>query len=164
MLTSSSRWASTAARNVCRQSLFLRTYSSGGSVNTLVVVEHHNGKIVGSTFNAISAAQKLGGSVTAIVAGENPDAAASTIAKVPGVAKVIVAKDASYEHGLPEAHAPLYVAAQKAGNFTHLVAPHSAFGKNVMPRVAALLDVAQVSDVTSVESPDTFVRPIYAGA
>ena len=83
--------------------------------------------------------------------------------QMAGVTKVIVAQNECYDHNLPEVYSPLIVAAQKAGSFTHVVAAHSAFGKNVLPRVAAVLDVAQVSDVLAVESPDTFVRSIYAG-
>lgn len=101
--------------------------------------------------------------MTALVAGENPDPVVGQLVGVQGVSKVVVAKDKAYEHGLPEVYAPLLVAAQKAGGFTHIVAGHTAFGKNVMPRAAAKLDVAQVSDVMAVEGPDTFVRPIYAG-
>ncbi len=101
--------------------------------------------------------------MTALVAGEDPDPIASEISKIKSVSKVLVAKDKVYEHGIAEVYAPLLASTQKQFKFTHLVAPHSAFGKNVMPRVAALLDVAQVSDIIDIESPDTFVRPIYAG-
>lgn len=133
-------------------------------MSSLVLVEHKDGKVNSATLNAITAATKLGGPVTALVAGENPDAVVDQLVKVEGVSKVVVAKDKAYEHGLPEVYAPLLVAAQKAGGFTHVVAAHTAFGKNVMPRAAAKLDVAQVSDVMAVESADTFVRPIYAGS
>jgi electron transfer flavoprotein alpha subunit len=135
-------------------------------LSSLVVVEHKGGKVVGSTLNAISAASKLGGPVSALVAGDKDDgtdAVAQTIAKTQGVTKVIVAKDARLANGLPETHAPVIVAAAKAGHFTHVLASHSAYGKNVLPRAAALLDVAQVSDIIAVESEDTFQRPIYAG-
>ncbi|KAJ3092227.1 hypothetical protein HK102_009541 [Quaeritorhiza haematococci] len=132
-------------------------------LSSLLVVEHRDGKVVPSTLNAITAASKLGGPVSALVAGSSPEGVAEQVAKVAGVEKVIVAKDQLYEHTLPELYAPLVVAAAKAGNFTHVLAAHSAMGKNVMPRVAALLDVAQVSDIVSVESADTFTRPIYAG-
>lgn len=101
--------------------------------------------------------------MTALVAGENPEQVASEVSKIKGVSKVLLANDKIYEHGIAEVYAPLLVSTQKQLNFTHLVASHSAFGKNIMPRVAALLDVAQVSDVIDIESPDTFVRPIYAG-
>ncbi|ORY91417.1 hypothetical protein BCR43DRAFT_558959 [Syncephalastrum racemosum] len=141
-----------------------RFYATGaGSVNSLLVVEHKNGKIGGATLNALSAASKLGGSVTALVAGDAPEAVAQAVAKYAGVSKVLTAKDAAYANGLPENFAPLLAEVQKKHGFTHLIAGHTAFGKNIMPRAAALLDVAAVSDITGVESEDTFVRPIYAG-
>lgn len=116
-----------------------------------------------STLNALTAASKLGGSVTALVAGDAPDTVAGEVAKLSGVSKVLVAKDAAFAHALPESHASLLAETQKKLGFTHLVASHTAFGKNIMPRAAALLDVAQISDIIGVESADTFVRPIYAG-
>ena len=126
-------------------------------------VEHRNGKLASSTLNAITAAQKLGGSVTALVAGSNPDAVAQSVAKIAGISKVLVSKNDQYEKSLPETLAPLLAETTKKGGYTHLVASHSAVGKNVMPRVAALLDVAQVSDITAIEGEDTFQRTIYAG-
>ncbi|CAG8442911.1 4685_t:CDS:2 [Ambispora gerdemannii] len=132
-------------------------------ISTLLLVEHKDNALAVSTLNALTAAKKLGGSVTALIAGENPDSIAKTVSKLDGVSKVLVAKDKVYEHGLPEVYAPLLTTAQKKLNFTHLVASHSAFGKNILPRVAALLDVAQISDVIDIESPEIFVRPIYAG-
>lgn len=129
----------------------------------MVVVEHKSGAVAAPTLNAITAASKLGGDVTALVAGSAPEEVAKSVANVQGVSKVLVAKHDAYAHALPETLAPLIVAATKAGNFSHVVAPHSAFGKNVLPRAAAMLDVNQVSDVTGIESEDTFVRPIYAG-
>ncbi|RKP10288.1 electron transfer flavo protein alpha-subunit [Thamnocephalis sphaerospora] len=142
---------------------FLRGYATAGDVSSLVIVEHKDGQIAPSTLNALSAAAKLGGQVHALVAGSSSDAVADQVAKLAPVSKVLVASDAAYDHGLPEVHAPLIVAAQKAGSYSHVVVAHSAFGKNVLPRAAALLDVAQVSDITGVESADTFVRPFYAG-
>jgi electron transfer flavoprotein alpha subunit len=129
----------------------------------LVIVEHKDGKIAPSTLNALSAAAKLGGSVHALVAGSSSDGVADQVAKLAPVSKVLVASDAAYDHGLAENNASLIVATQKSGNYSHIVVAHSAFGKNVLPRAAAQLDVAQVSDVTSVESADTFTRPFYAG-
>lgn len=129
-------------------------------------MEHKDGKVVSSTLNTISAATKLGFPVSALVAGaktEVTDAVAKAVASTAGISKVIVAKDDKFDRGLPETHAPLIVAAAKAGGFSHVLASHSAYGKNVMPRAAALLDVAQVSDIIAIESPDTFQRPIYAG-
>ncbi|KAG0233164.1 hypothetical protein B0O80DRAFT_476684 [Mortierella sp. GBAus27b] len=140
-----------------------RGYASAGNVSTLLLVEHKDNKVAGSTLNALTAASKLGGSVTALVAGNAPDAVAGEVAKLSGVSKVLVAKNDAYAHALPESHASLLVEAQKKLGFTHLIASHSAFGKNIMPRAAALLDVAQISDITGIESADTFVRPIYAG-
>jgi hypothetical protein len=134
--------------------------------STLVLVEHKDGKVVSSTLNTISAASKLGFPVSALVAGAKSDvtdAVAKAVASTAGISKVIVAKDDKFDRGLPETHAPLIVAATKAGNFSHVLASHSAYGKNVLPRAAALLDVAQVSDIIAIESPDTFQRPIYAG-
>ncbi|KAG0236796.1 Electron transfer flavoprotein alpha-subunit [Actinomortierella wolfii] len=140
-----------------------RGYASSRNVSTLLFVEHKDNKVAPSTLNAMSAASALGGSVTALVAGSAPEAVVGEVAKLKGVSKVLVAKDAAHEHPLPETQASLVVEAQKKHGFTHVVASHSAFGKNIMPRVAALLDVAQVSDITAVEGEDTFVRPIYAG-
>jgi electron transfer flavoprotein alpha subunit len=153
-------------RRILCQGLLQATLKGSRLLSSLVVVEHKAGKVIGSTLNAISAASKLGGPVSALVAGDKDagtDAVAQSIAKTQGISKVIVAKDAKLAHGLPETHAPVIVAAAKAGNFTHVLASHSAYGKNVLPRAAALLDVAQVSDIIAVESEDTFQRPIYAG-
>ncbi|KAF9904346.1 hypothetical protein BX616_001334 [Lobosporangium transversale] len=140
-----------------------RTYATSGNVSTLLLVEHKDNKVAASTLNALTAASKLGGSITALVAGNAPDTVVSEVAKLSGVSKILVAKSDAFTHALPESHATLLVETQKKHGFTHLVASHSAFGKNVMPRAAAILDVAQVSDITGVESADTFVRPIYAG-
>lgn len=113
--------------------------------------------------NALTAAKKLGGSVTALVAGEAPEGVAKEVAKLEGVSKVLTAKDAAYAHALPEDIAPLLAEVQAKNGFTHLITGHTAGGKNVFPRAAALLDVAAISDITAIESEDTFVRPIYAG-
>ncbi|KAF9577915.1 Electron transfer flavoprotein alpha-subunit, partial [Lunasporangiospora selenospora] len=139
-----------------------RGYATTGNVSTLLLVEHKDNKIAASTLNALSAASALGGPVTAIVAGNAPETVVGEVAKLNGVSKVLIAKDEAYAHPLPETTASLLVETQKKLGFTHLVASHSAFGKNVMPRAAALLDVAQISDITAVNSEDTFVRPIYA--
>ena len=128
-----------------------------------MIVEHKDNKISPASLNTITAASKIGGSISALVSGSSPDSIASSVASIPGISKVIVAKEKAYDHGLAEIHAPLIAATVQAGSFTHVLASHSAYGKNVMPRTAALLDVAQVSDVISIESEDTFVRPIYAG-
>ena len=130
-------------------------------MSILVIADHDNQHLKSGVTNAIAAAQKIGGDIHVLVAGSGCGAAASAAAAVAGVAKVLVADAAHYAGGVPENLAPLIVGLAK--NYSHLLVPSSASGKNVMPRVAALLDVAQISDVMSVESPDTFVRPIYAG-
>ena len=127
----------------------------------LVLAEHDNQQLKPGVTNAVAAAQKIGGEVHILVAGSACSAAASAAAQVAGVSKVLVADASHYAAGLPENLAPLLV--NLAKNYSHLLASASAYGKNVMPRVAALLDVAQISEIISVESPDTFVRPIYAG-
>ncbi|KAF9576602.1 Electron transfer flavoprotein alpha-subunit [Mortierella alpina] len=140
-----------------------RGYASSGNVSALLLIEHKDNKVAASTLNALTAASHLGGGVTALVAGNAPDTVVSEVSKLAGVSKVLVAKDAAYTHALPESHAALLVEIVKAQGFTHLIASHSAFGKNIMPRAAALLDVAQISDITAINGDDTFVRPIYAG-
>ncbi|KAG0340663.1 hypothetical protein BG004_006328 [Podila humilis] len=140
-----------------------RGYATSGNVSTLLLVEHKDNKIAASTLNALTAASTLGGSVTALVAGNTPETIVGEVAKLAGVSKVLVAKDAAFANALPETVSSLVVETQKEHGFTHVIAAHSAFGKNVLPRAAALLDVAQVSDITAIESADTFVRPIYAG-
>ena len=127
----------------------------------LIIAEHDNASLKSATGNAISAAQKIGGDISILVAGHQCQAAAAAAAKIDGVKKILVADAAHYGHGLGENLASLIVSL--ASSYSHLVAPATTSGKNVMPRVAALLDVAQVSDVIAVESADTFVRPIYAG-
>lgn len=132
-------------------------------LSTLAVLEQREGKLNMSSLASISAAQKLGGSVHGFVAGSNVKSVADEAAKVKGLEKVIFVDNSAYDKGLPENWAPLLVENIKKGGYTHVFAGHSAFGKNLMPRVAALLDVQQISDITAVESEDTFVRPIYAG-
>jgi electron transfer flavoprotein alpha subunit len=127
----------------------------------LVIAEHDNQGVKKATRNAIAAAQKLGGEIHVLVAGANAAAAAKAAADIAGVAKALHADAAHLEAFLAENVAALTVAVAKS--YTHLLAPATSNGKNVMPRVAALLDVQQISDVISVESADTFIRPIYAG-
>jgi electron transfer flavoprotein alpha subunit len=127
----------------------------------LVVAEHDNKSLKGSTLNTVAAAAAIGGEIHVLVAGSNAKPAAEAAAKIAGIAKVLLAEDAVYEHPLAEDLAALVV--KLAPGYSHVLAPASSFGKNVMPRVAALLDVAQISDISGVVSPDTFVRPIYAG-
>jgi electron transfer flavoprotein alpha subunit len=130
-------------------------------MSVLVIAEHDNAKLNPATLHAVTAAQKIGGELHILVAGSNAAAVADEAAKVGGVAKVLLADDAAYANRLPENLAKLLVGL--AGNYSHLVATATATGKNVMPRAAALLDVQQISDISGVESADTFVRPIYAG-
>lgn len=130
-------------------------------MTTLVIAEHDNATLKSGTTNAIAAASKIGGDVHVLVAGQGAAAAAQAAAKISGVAKVLHAENPAFAAGLPENLAPFVKGL--AGSYSHLLAPATAFGKNLMPRVAALLDVAQISDIIAVESPDTFVRPIYAG-
>ncbi len=127
----------------------------------LVIAEHDNTLLKSGVTNAITAAAKMGGDVHVLVAGQGAAAAAQAAARVSGVAKVLLADSAALAGGLPENLAPFVK--DLAANYSHIVASASAFGKNFMPRVAALLDVAQISDIIAVDSPDTFVRPIYAG-
>ena len=127
----------------------------------LVIAEHNNGVLGAATLNTVAAAQKIGGDVAVLVAGQNVGAVAEAAAKVAGVARVLVADDAACAHQLPENIAPLVVSI--AQNFTHLLAPATTNGKNYLPRVAALLDVDQISEIVEVLSADTFKRPIYAG-
>jgi electron transfer flavoprotein alpha subunit len=131
-------------------------------MSTLVIAEHDGRHVKSGTLNTVSAAKKIGGDVALLIAGLNCKAAAEAAAKISGVAKVLVADAPHYGDQLAENLAALAVSL--AGGYTHMLAPASPFGKNVMPRIAALLDVAQISDIVAVESPDTFVRPIYAGS
>ena len=126
----------------------------------LVIADHDNAAIRPATLNTVSAAARLG-DVTVLVAGAGGKAAADAAAKIAGVKKVLLADNPAYAHGLAENVAPLVV--KLAANYSHLLASSTTFGKNLMPRVAALLDVAQVSDIVTVKDADTFVRPIYAG-
>jgi electron transfer flavoprotein alpha subunit len=130
-------------------------------MTALVIAEHDNASIKGATLNTVSAAVALGGDVHVLVAGHNAGAAAEAAAKIAGVAKVLVADSAALAEGLAENIAAQVVAV--ASDYSHLLFPATAAGKNVAPRVAALLDVAQLSDVTKIISADTFERPIYAG-
>ena len=129
-------------------------------MSVLVLVEHDNASVKDATLAAITAAGKLG-EVHALVAGQGAQAAADAAAKIAGVAKVLLADDAAFAHALPENVAPLIV--DLMANYDAFVAPATSNGKNIAPRVAALLDVMQISEILSVESADTFTRPIYAG-
>ncbi|MFY9184873.1 MAG: FAD-binding protein [Limnohabitans sp.] len=130
-------------------------------MTSLVIAEHDNASIKGATLNTITAAAACGGDVHVLVAGHNAVAAAQAASKIAGVAKVIHADSEALAHGLAENVAAQVLAI--AGNYSHILFPATAAGKNVAPRVAAKLDVGQISDVTQVFSADTFERPIYAG-
>ena len=129
-------------------------------MSALVIAEHDNQDLKAATLNAVTAATQLG-DVTVLVAGSGCGAVAEAAAKVAGVAKVLVADAPAYAHPLAESLAPLVVGL--ASGYSHLLAPATTNGKNLMPRVAALLDVAMLSDISGIENENTFVRPIYAG-
>jgi electron transfer flavoprotein alpha subunit len=130
-------------------------------MSVLVVAEHDNSEIAPATLNTVTAAAEIGGDVTVLVAGSGSSAAADAAAKIAGVSKVLHADAAEYANGLAENVAPLVVAL--AAGYSHVLAPATSFGKNVLPRAAALLDVQQISEISGVVDADTFVRPIYAG-
>ncbi|MDZ7864843.1 electron transfer flavoprotein subunit alpha/FixB family protein [Acidovorax sp.] len=130
-------------------------------MSVLVIAEHDNASVKGATLNTVTAAVACGGDVHVLIAGHNAGAAAQSAAQIAGVAKVIHADAPGLEHGLAENVAAQVLAI--ASNYSHILFPATASGKNVAPRVAAKLDVAQISDITKVVSPDTFERPIYAG-
>ena len=130
-------------------------------MTALVIAEHDNASIKGATLNTVTAAAACGGDVHVLVAGHNTGAAAEAAAKIAGVSKVLHADSEAFAHSLAENVAAQVLAL--AGNYSHILFPATASGKNVAPRVAAKLDVAQISDITKVDSPDTFERPIYAG-
>jgi electron transfer flavoprotein alpha subunit len=130
-------------------------------MTSLVIAEHDNASIKGATLNTVTAAAACGGDVHVLVAGHNAGAAAAAAAQIAGVAKVIHADSEALAHGLAENVAAQVLAI--AGSYSHILFPATAGGKNVAPRVAAKLDVAQISDITKVDSADTFERPIYAG-
>jgi len=130
-------------------------------MTSLVVAEHDHASLKDATLNTVTAAAALSGEVHVLVAGKDCAGAADQAAALDGVAKVLVADDATYAHPLAEAIAPLIAAL--AEPYEHILAPATTAGKNTLPRVAALLDVVQISDIVKVEAPDTFVHPIYAG-
>ncbi|KAL8672288.1 MAG: hypothetical protein Q9168_003231 [Polycauliona sp. 1 TL-2023] len=132
-------------------------------LNTLAVLEQKNGRLETSSLSAVTAAQRIGGSVTGFVAGSGIRSVAEQASRVKGLDKVIMVENSAYDKGLPENYAPLLVEIVKKNEITHVFSAHSAFGKSLMPRAAALLDTQQISDVTEIQSEDTFVRPIYAG-
>lgn len=127
----------------------------------LVIAEHDNDAVKPALLNTIAAASEIGDDIHVLVAGSQCASVAEMAARISGVTKVLVADAAHYAHPIAENLAALIV--PLADGYSHLLAPATSFGKNLLPRVAALLDVAQISDIVSVESADTFVRPIYAG-
>ena len=129
----------------------------------LVIAEHDNAGLKAATLNTVTAAARLGGDIHVLVAGAGCGAAAEAASRLAGVAKVKVADAAAYAEQGAENVAALLVDVIKAGGYSHVLAPATTFGKNILPRVAALLDVAQISEIVAIESADTFVRPIYAG-
>ncbi|GAB6051852.1 FAD-binding protein [Magnetospira thiophila] len=129
-------------------------------MGVLVVAEHDNAVLKSATLHTVTAARQLG-EVTVLVAGSGCRAVAEEAAKIEGVGKVLLCDDAAYAHPLAEALTPLLVGL--ADGYSHLLAPASTFGKNLLPRVAALRDVAQISDISAIVDQDTFIRPIYAG-
>ncbi len=130
-------------------------------MSILVVAEHDNSTLASATYNAVAAASQLSGDIHILVAGSGTGTVAEAAAKVPGVVKVLNADAAEYAHDIAENIAPLLV--QLAPGYSHVLAAATTFGKNIMPHAAALLDVQQISEISSIESDDTFVRPIYAG-
>ncbi len=130
-------------------------------MTSLVIAEHDNASIKGATLNTVTAALQCGGDVHVLVAGSNAGAAAAAAAQIVGVTKVLHADSDALAHGLAENVTAQVLAV--AGNYSHILFAATATGKNVAPRVAAKLDVGQISDITKVDSPDTFERPIYAG-
>ncbi|MDP7376433.1 MAG: FAD-binding protein [Alphaproteobacteria bacterium] len=130
-------------------------------MSILVIVEHDNGTVNVATLNTVAAAQAIGGDIDALVAGHNCSKAAEAAAAIAGINRVIVSDAVENANGLAENIAPLI--AGMAGSYSHILAPATTYGKNIMPRVAALSDTGQISDITAVIDKDTFQRPIYAG-
>src|SRR3569623_2713544 len=130
-------------------------------MTNLVIAEHDNASIKAATLHTIAAAQKIGGDIHVLVAGQNAQAAADAAAKIAGVSKVLLADAPQLAEGLAENVEATVLNIAK--DYSHILAPATAYGKNIAPRIAAKLDVAQISDITAVDSADTFERPIYAG-
>jgi electron transfer flavoprotein alpha subunit len=134
-------------------------------LSTLAILEQRDGKLNGASLSAVTAGQKLGGSVHGLVAGTDAKGVAAQAAKTEGLDKIIAIQNEAYEKGLAENWAPLLVENIKKGGYTHVIVGHSAFGKNILPRVAALLDVQQISDIMAIESEDstrsqTFIKTL----
>ena len=144
--------SSIAARSPLQSAALARLAS------TLAILEQREGALNTSSLGAVTAGKKIGGSVHGFIAGKNVKGVAEEAAKVDGLEKVIMVENEAYQRGLAENWAPLLVENIKKGGYTHVIVGHSAFGKNLLPRVAALLDVQQISDVMSVESEDSTRR------
>ncbi|MEC7155863.1 MAG: electron transfer flavoprotein subunit alpha/FixB family protein, partial [Pseudomonadota bacterium] len=130
-------------------------------MSILILADHDNGQLAAATLNTVTAATQIGGDIHVLVAGDASGDVAKSAAAIAGVSKVLTAGADAMAHGIAENIAPLIQS--MASGYSHLMAPATTTGKNIMPRVAALLDVMQVSDIIKVESADTFQRPIYAG-
>ena len=130
-------------------------------MSILILADHDSGTLKSVTRNVITAAKAIGGDIHVLIAGANCAGAAAAAAKCAGVSKVLVADAPAYANGLAENVAPLIV--ELGRSYTHILAAHTTYGKNVLPRAAALLDVAMISDIIAIDSPDTFQRPFYAG-
>jgi len=148
-----------SGRQTLRQaSGLLRRFKS-----TLVIAEHNNDKLTPVTLNTVTAATQLGGDVSCLVVGSQCAKVAEEVSKINGISKVLLADNEAFKGFLPEALTPFLLETQKQFNFTHIVAPASAIGKNVMPRLAAKLDVSPISEIIGVKNDSTFIRTIYAG-
>jgi len=132
--------------------------------STLVIAEHDNTSLAPLTLNTISAAKEIGGELSCFVAGEKCAGAVKELSAIEGVAKILVAEGEIFKGFLPEAITPALLESQKQFGFSHIAVGASVFGKNLLPRVAAKLDVSPISDIIGVQSPDTFIRAIYAGS
>ena len=153
----------TMMMTMARRSMQPLRASMTRSASTLLVADHTGDAITASTLSSVTAAKAIGGDVTVLVAGSGCQGAADAAAAVDGVSGVLVADDESLAHGVAENVSKCVLAAQEAGSYSHIVFPSTADGKNTLPRVAAALDVAAITDVLAVESEDTFKRPMYAG-
>ncbi|XP_071167483.1 electron transfer flavoprotein subunit alpha, mitochondrial-like [Mytilus edulis] len=148
----------------CRTKLANQTvYLFSRYQSTLVIAEHDNQKLIPITLNTITAANKIGGDITCLVAGTQCSKVAEEVSKIPGVSKVLLADNEAFKGFLPESLTPLLLATQKQFNFSHILAGATAMGKGLLPRLAAKLDVSPISDIIGIKDKDTFIRTIYAG-
>lgn len=148
---------------LCRQRAAAASATTTRSASTLLLAEHDNSSLNPATLHAVTAAKAIGGDVTVLVAGSGSDAVATAAAQVDGVDAVLHADHEAFSNAVAENVTGLIVAAHEAGSYSHIVAPATVSGKNIIPRVAAALDVSPIIDVLAVESEDTFKRPMYAG-